>query len=71
MFRALAGTTREADDRPCSVLFDTESYRIGIDTFVSGCLSPDKEIFITYKASEGKNCKGIAAGLKIKGRGKF
>ena len=32
-------------------------------------MSPNKDHFITYKASEGQECKGIAAGLKIKGRG--
>ena len=30
---------------------------------------PNWDHFITYKASEGQECKGIAAGLKIKVRG--
>ena len=46
-----------------------DSYRIGIDTFASRCMSPDREHFIAYKASEGQECKGIAAGLKIKEKG--
>ena len=29
----------------------------------------DRDHFITYKASEGQECKGISAGLKIEGRG--
>ena len=32
-------------------------------------MSPDKDHFITYKKAEGQECKGIAAGLKIAGRG--
>ena len=32
-------------------------------------MSPDMDHFITYNASEGQECKGIAAVLKIKGRG--
>ena len=32
-------------------------------------MSPDRDHFITYKASEVQECKDIAAVLKIKGRG--
>ena len=32
-------------------------------------MSPDRDHVITYKASECQECKGIAAGLKIEGRG--
>ena len=32
-------------------------------------MSPDRDHFITYKSLEGQECKGIAAGLKIEGRG--
>ena len=69
MFRAYAGIIREANERPLSIQFDTDSYRIGIDTFPSGCMSPNKDHFITYKASEVQECKGIAEGLKIERRG--
>ena len=69
VFHAYAGTVREARDHPHCIQFDTDSYRIGIDTVASGCMSPDRDHFITYKASERQECKGIAAGLKIKGRG--
>ena len=69
VYRAYVGTVREARDRPHSIQFNTDSYWIGIDTFASGCISPDRDHFITYNASEGQECKGIAAGLKIMGRG--
>ena len=32
-------------------------------------MSPNRDHFITYKASEGQECKGISAGLNIKVRG--
>ena len=32
-------------------------------------MSPDRDQFITYKASKGQEFKGIAAGLRIEGRG--
>ena len=69
VFHAYGGTVREAIDQPYSIRFDTDYYRIGIDTFASGCVSHNREHFITYKASEGQECKGIAVGLSIKGRG--
>ena len=69
MFRDFAGTVREADDRPRPVRFDTDFYRIGIGTFVSGRISPNREHLITYNTSEGQECKGIVAGLKSEGRG--
>ena len=69
MFCAYAGTVREASERLHSIRFETESYRIGIDTFASGCMSPDRDHFIAYKASEGQEYKGIAVGLNIEGRG--
>ena len=69
MFRAFAGTVDDANERPRHVRFDTDSFRLGIDTFATGCMSPDKDHFITYTKAEGQECKGIAAGLKIAGRG--
>ena len=69
MFRDFTGTVRYGDNCPHSVQFDTDSYWIGIGIFASGWMSPDRDNFITYKASEGKQCKGIVAGLKIEGRG--
>ena len=42
VFRAYIGTVREARDRPHSIQFNTDSYWIGIDTFASGCMSPDR-----------------------------
>ena len=69
MFCAYAGTVREAKDCPCSILFDTDSYWICIDTFPSGYMSVNRDHLITYLASEVQECKGIAAGLKIEGRG--
>ena len=48
-----------------------DSYLIGIENFASECMSPNKDHFIIYKASEGQEQKGIAAGLKIKERGKL
>jgi len=42
---------------------------MGIDSFASACMSPNKDHFITYKESVGRECKGIASGLKIAGRG--
>ena len=69
MFGAYAGTAREANDRPCSILFDTDSHQIVIDNFAYGCISPNRDHFINYKASEVQECKGIAEGLKIERRG--
>ena len=69
MFHAYASTVREARDHPYSIRFYTDSYRIGIYTFASGCMSPVRDHFITFKSSEGQECKGIAAGLKIRERG--
>ena len=54
VFHAYAGTFGEARDRPHSIRFDTDSYRIGIDTFAYGCMYPNRDHFITYKASEGQ-----------------
>ena len=52
MFRAFSGTTREANNRSHYIQFDTDSYRIGIDTFPSGCMSPKTDHFIIYKGAE-------------------
>ena len=71
MFCAYVGTVREASECLHSIRFETESYRIGIDTFASGCMSSDRDHFITYKASEGQEYKVIYAGLNIEGRGEF
>ena len=69
MFGAYAGTAREANDRPCSILFDTDSHQIVIDNFAYGCISPNRDHFINYKASEVQECKSIALAVKIEGRG--
>ena len=69
MFRAFSSAIDGANKRPRHVRFDTDSFRIGIDTFASGCMSPNKDHFITYQKAAGQECKGIAAGLKIAGRG--
>ena len=54
VFWAYAGTVRDSDDGPHSIRFDTDYYRIGIENFASGCMSPNRDHFITYKASEGQ-----------------
>ena len=69
VLQSYTGTVREARDCPHSIRFYTDSFQTGIDTFSSGCMSSDRDHFITCKASEGQECKGIAAGLNIKGRG--
>ena len=69
MLCAYSGTVRGTNDRPRFIRFDTDSYQIGIDTFASRCMYPDRYHSITYKASEGQEFKGIAAGLKIERRG--
>ena len=69
MFRDYAGTVRVANDSPRSILFDTDSYRIGIGNFASFCMSHDRDHFITYNASDVQECKGIVACLKIEVRG--
>ena len=71
MFHAFAGTVREDGEHPRSIQFDTDSYQIGIENFASGCMFPNRDHFITYKASKVQECKGIAAGLNIEGRGTF
>ena len=65
VFHAFASNGKEANDRPRSVRFNTNSFRIGIDTIVSDCMSHNKDNFITYKTAEGQECKGIVAGMKI------
>ena len=63
------GTVDEADNRPRSTRFDNNSFQMGIDSFASACMSPNKDHFITYKESIGRECKVITSGLKIAGRG--
>jgi hypothetical protein len=56
---------------PNPVCFDTDSFRLGIDSFASACMSPNKEHFTTYEQESRTECKGIASGLSIVGRGMF
>jgi hypothetical protein len=51
--------------------FDTDSFRIGIDTLCSITMSGKKECFKDLKPSEGATIVGIAGGLVSKGTGTF
>ena len=50
VFRAYEGTVREANDRPRSIRFETDSYRIGIVNSPSGCMYSDRDHLVNYKA---------------------
>lgn len=54
-----------ASKLPNSVQFDMDSFSIGINSFVSACMYPNKEHFTSYKEESGHECKGIASGLNI------
>ena len=56
---------------PSAVRFDTDSFRLGVDSFASACMSPTKAHFSEYKQESGTECKGIAIGLNIFGRSTF
>ena len=53
VFHAYTGTVSESRDHPHYIRFDTDSYRIRIDTFAFVFMSLDRDQFITYKALEG------------------
>ena len=66
-YLAFAGSI--AAKLPNALRFDTDSFRLGIDTFASACMSPTKSHFTDYVSESGTECKGIASGLSIVGRG--
>ena len=49
--------------------FDTDSFRMGIDTMASACMSYSQEHFLDLREETGVEVKGIAAGLALQGRG--
>ena len=51
--------------------FDTDSFRIGIDTLCSVTMSGKKECFCDLHLSEGDTVVGIAGGLVSQGTGTF
>jgi hypothetical protein len=51
--------------------FDTDSFRIGIDTLCLVTISEKKECFQDLKVSEGATIVGIAGGLVSQGTGTF
>ena len=66
-YHAFAGSI--AAKLPSSVRFDTDSFRLGIDSFASACMSSNKDHFTSYEEESGQDFKGIARGLRIAGRG--
>ena len=51
--------------------FDTDSFRIGVDTLCTRTLSGNKEHFEDLKTYDGSKVTGISGGLEIKGVGTF
>ncbi len=56
---------------PVRSRFDTDSFKIGIDTLCSVTMSPRKECFQDLKPVEGATVTGIAGGIVANARGTF
>ena len=68
-YRAFVITHDAASKLPTSVRFDTDSFRIDIDSFASACMYLNREHFTSYKEESGHACKGISSRLNIAGWG--
>ena len=68
---AFQSTTASSSLPPFRPRFDTDSYRIEIDTLCSITMSGRKECFRDFKPSEGATITGIAGGLVSQGTGTF
>jgi hypothetical protein len=51
--------------------FDTESFRIGVDTLCTRTLSGNKDHFEDLKPYKGSKVTGISGGLEIQAEGTF
>ena len=68
---AFQSTKESSPLPPFQPRFDTDSFRIGIDTLCSITMSGKKECFKDLKPSEGATISGIAGGLVSQGTGTF
>jgi len=66
-YLAYGSTTFE--DAPTVCRFDTDSFKIGIDTFASYCMANNLNLFDNLKPTPvQQSVEGISAGLDIVGR---
>ena len=68
-YRSFVSTHDAASKMSTYVRFNTYFFCIGIDSFTSAYISPIREKFISYTEERGYECKVIASGLNIAGRG--
>ena len=61
----------EPDSPTYLARFDTDSFRIGVDTLCTRTLSGNKEHFEDLHLYKGKEVTGISGGLEIAGEGTF
>ncbi len=61
----------EQDSPTYLARFDTNSFRIGVDTLCTCTLSGNKEHFENLRLYKGKEVTGISGGLEIAGEGTF
>ncbi len=61
----------EQDSPTYLARFDTDSFRIGVDTLCTRTLSGNKEHFKDLRLYKGKEVTGISGGLEIAGEGTF
>ncbi len=69
--QAFRSTTASSSSLPYHSRFDTDSFRIGVDTLCSVTMSGKKECFKDLKPSEGATIVGMAGGLVSQGTGIF
>jgi hypothetical protein len=62
---------RLSSPNPVRSRFDTDSFKIGIDTLCSVTISPRKECFQDLEPVEGATVTGIAGGIVASTRGTF
>ena len=61
------------DDAPISCRFDTDSFKIGVDSFASRCMANNPDYFEHLKLNKAvkRSVQGISKGLDIAGEGTF
>jgi hypothetical protein len=70
--KIIAFQANTGEDLPTHLArFDTDSFRIGVDTLCTRTLSGNKEHFEDLKTYDGSQVTGISGGLEIKGVGTF
>jgi hypothetical protein len=68
---AFHSTIDKLSNMPFRPRFDTDSFKIGIDTLCSVTMSGSKDCFKDLRLSEGATISGIAGGLVSQGQGTF